>query len=127
MRRSNFDYRRLSSRCWDARLADDVPALLKLAADPALTPDMVATIAPDARDHNAPAELVNLVLSHPACPVGVAGRHATHRNPAIQLRVARFPGLTTSSLGILAVDRDSAVRAAAIEVLSERAQTMTSD
>lgn len=121
MQRRDFGYRRLSGRCWDARLTNDVPALLELAVDPAMTPDMVATIAPDARDHGAPAELIHLVLSHPACSVGVAGRFATHPDAAIRLRVARFPGLITSSLAVLAIDHKDEVRAAAVEALTNRA------
>jgi hypothetical protein len=97
VRRSDLGYRRLYSRCWEAHLHDDLAGLLGLAAEPNLSPDMLATIAPDARDHDAPAELIHLILDHPACTVGVAGRFATHPDPTIRLRVARFPGLLTSS------------------------------
>lgn len=127
VQRSDLGYRRLNSRCWDARLANDLPALLDLARETQLSPDMLATIAPDARDHGAPAELIHLVLDHPACSVGLAGRYATHPDPAIRLRVARFPGLLTSSLAILAIDADEHVRAAAVAILTERAGTMTGD
>lgn len=127
VRRSDLGYRRLYSRCWTAHLHGDLPALLELAADPSLTPDMLATIAPDAADRGAPSELVRAALAHPACTPGVAGRYATHRDAAVRLRVARFPGLLTSSLAILAIDQDETVRAAAVRVLDERAGTMTGD
>ena len=127
VRRSDLGYRRLYSRCWDARLASDLPALLDLARDTQLSPDMLATIAPDARDHDVPTELIHLVLDHPACSVGVAGRFATHPDPAIRLRVAGFPGQPTSSLAILAIDADEQVRAAAVAILTQRARTTTGD
>ena len=127
MRRSDLGYRRLYSRCWDARLANDLPALLELARDAQLSPDMLATIAPDARDRDALAELIHAVLDHPACSVGLAGRFATYPDPGIRLRVARFPGQLTSSLAILAVDTDEQVRVTAIEILTQRADTMTGD
>ena len=123
MRRPESDtgsYRRLNQRCWAARLADDLPTLLDLADDPALSPDMVATIAPLASQDGDP-DLIHRVLSHPACGEGVASRYATHPDRAIRLRVAGFPGLITSTLAILAVDRDPAVRATAIGALTERA------
>ena len=113
-------YRRLNQRCWAAHLAGDLPALLELADDPALSPDMVATIGPLAREDGDP-DLIHRILSHPACGEGVASRYATHPDPTIRLRVAGFPGLVTSTLGILAVDRDPAVRAAATEALTQRA------
>ena len=127
MRRSDLGYRRLYSRCWSAHLANDLPALLELAREPQLSPDMVATIAPDARDHDAPAELIHLILDHPACGIGVASRFTTHPDPAIRLRVAHFPGLLTSSLAILAIDDDDQVRAAAVATLTQRAGSMTGD
>lgn len=98
-----------------------MPALLELAREPQLSPDMVATIAPDARDHDAPAELIHLILDHPACGIGIASRFATHPDRTIRLRVADFPGLLASSLAILAIDDDDEVRAAAVVVLTERA------
>ena len=104
MRHRDLGYRRLCSRCWGAHLANYLPALLELAREAQLSPDMLATIARDARDHDAPAELIHLVLDHPACGTGVASRFTTHPDPAIRLRVARFPGLLTSSLAILAID-----------------------
>ena len=97
----------------------DLTALLDLAADPSLSPDMVATIAPLAGEAGD-VELVHAVLDHPSCSAGVASRYATHPDSAIRLRVASFPELLTSSLGILAIDRDEKVRAAAIAVLTER-------
>lgn len=127
MRGSDLGYRRLYSRCWDAHNDGDLPMLLKLASEPTLSPDMVATIAPLARDDVAPTELVVAVLTHPACSIGVASRFATHQDPAVRLCVAEFPGLLTSTLGMLAVDADEAVRAAATRVLDERAGTMTRD
>jgi hypothetical protein len=127
VRRSDLGYKRLYSRCWEAHLQDDLPELLALAAEPSLSPDMVATIAPDAVDHDAPAELTHLILDHPACSVGVAGRFATHPDPAIRLRVAGFPGLLTSALAILAIDADDTVRAAAIAALDDRVWSMTGD
>lgn len=127
VRRSDLGYRRLYSRCWDARLANDLPALLDLARETQLSPDMLATIAPDARDYDAPAELIHLVLDHPACSVGLAGRYATHPDPAIRLRVAHFPGLLKSELAVLAIDKDEQVRATAVAILTQRADTMTGD
>ena len=81
----------------EAHLHGDLPALLALADDPNLSPDMVATIAPDAHDNDELADLIHAVLDHPACSVGVAGQDATHRNAGIRLRVANFPCLLTSS------------------------------
>ena len=95
--------------------------LLQLAADLALTPDIVATIAPDARDHNAHADLIELILSHPACSTGVAGRFATNPHPAIRVRVAHFPELGTSAVAVLAIEQNDEVRAAAVEALTWRA------
>lgn len=127
-RNGDLGYRRLYSRCWTAHLDGDLVELLQLAADPALTPDMLATVAPDAGDRGASSELVRLVLAHPACSVGVASRFATHRDATIRLRVARFPDLLTSALAVLAVDADDAVQAAAVAVLDERAGiSMTGD
>jgi hypothetical protein len=123
--RKDLGYRRLSQRCWDAHLAEDLPALLELAADPQLTPDLLATIAPLDGDLDVAVELIYLVLAHPACGPGVAGRFATHHDPEIRLRVARFPGLVTSTLGVLTVDPDPEVRAAAVTILTARAATMT--
>ena len=94
--------------------------MLEFADDPALSPDMVATIGPLAREAGDP-DLIHRILCHPACGEGVASRYATHPDPAIRLRVAGFRGLVTSTLGILAVDPDSAVRAAATEALTQRA------
>jgi hypothetical protein len=127
VQRSDLGYKRLYSRCWNARLHNDLPELLALASESTLSPDMLATIAPNARDHDASSELIHLVLDHPSCSEGVAGRFATHPDPTIRLRVATFPGLLTSSLAILAIDADDTVRAAAVAVLTERASTMTGD
>lgn len=102
-------------------------ALLELARDPQLSPDVLATIAPDARDHDAPAELIYLVLDHRACGVEVAGRFATHPDPAIRLRVARCPGRLTSTLAILANDANNRVRATLVAILTEQASTMPGD
>ncbi len=82
---------------------------------------MVATIAPGYQEPDADVELINRVLNHPECTAGVASRFATHRSPAIRIRVAEFPGLLTPTLAILAADRDEAVKAAALTVLDERA------
>ncbi|HEY3546420.1 MAG TPA: hypothetical protein VGK17_10040 [Propionicimonas sp.] len=124
---ADFGYRRLYARCWTAHLHGDLAALLELAGDPSLSPDMLATIAPDAADRGAPSELIHAVLAHPACGVGVAGRFATHRDAAVRLRVATFHGLLTSTLAVLAVDDDERVQAAAVAVLDQRAATMTGD
>lgn len=127
MQRKDLGYRRLYSCCWAAHLAGDLPALLQLAADPSLTPDMVATIAPGASDCDADVELAGRILAHPACSAGVASRFATYRDVAIRVQVARFPGLLTSTLAVLAVDVDEAVRAAAVAALDDRVATMTGD
>ncbi|HEY3548860.1 MAG TPA: hypothetical protein VGK17_22535 [Propionicimonas sp.] len=127
MERRDLGYRRLYARCWTAHLHGDLPALLELAADPSLTPDMVATVAPAASDRDAPSELIHAVLAHPACSLGVASRYATHRDAAVRLRVARFPGLTTSTLAVLAIDEDEQVRDAAMAALDARVATMTGE
>lgn len=107
--------------CWRARTAGDLPALLELAADPTLTADEVATVAPAARDHDAPLELVNLVLAHPACTPGVAGRYATYPDPTVRLRVARREDVVGSTLLVLAIDVDPGVAAAARAQMAARA------
>lgn len=127
MKSSDLGYRRLYSRCWAAHLHGDLAELLELAADEDLSPDMVATIGPDARDLGAPVVLVLAVLDHPACGVGVAARYATHPDRTVRLRLTGFPGLPTPALAVLAVDQDDEVRAAALRVLDARAGTMTGD
>ena len=61
------------------------------------------------------------MLDHPDRDAGVAGRYATHPDPAIRLRVATHPQLITSTLGMLVGESDSAVQAAAIAALTQRA------
>lgn len=78
-------------------------------------------------DRGAPSELVRVVLAHPACTFGAASRFATHQDPTIRPRAARFPGRFTSSLAILAIDADETVRSAAAAFLDARAGTMTGD
>lgn len=92
----------------------------RLAAVHAATdPEVLAVLAPLAREQAA-VELVHAVLDNPACPVGVAARYATHPDPAVRLRVARWPGLHDAPLIGLAQDRDAEVAAAATARLAER-------
>jgi len=44
VRRSDFGYRALHARCWDAHLHGDLAAVLELAANPSLSPDMLSTM-----------------------------------------------------------------------------------
>lgn len=110
----------LYSRCWGAAGRRDLPALLELAADPSLTTDMLATIAPSYHDHDSDIGLVNRVLDHPACVAAIAGRYATHRDAGIRRRVVTFPGLIGSTLHILTYDTDEQVRTAATALLESR-------
>ena len=104
----------------------DLPALLDLAVDHALSLDMVATIAPLAGE-DGDVTVVRAVHDHPNCSAGIASRYATHPVPAIRVRVACFPGLTTSGLAILAIDPNEQVRAAAATALADRAGTTFGD
>lgn len=108
--------------CWSARTSADLPALLALAADPTLTADELATVAPGAQEHDAPVDLVDLVLDNPACSPGVAGRYATHPDRAVRLRVANRSDITGSTLLVLAADADPAVASTAREHLAARAE-----
>ncbi|WP_454852213.1 hypothetical protein [Promicromonospora soli] len=97
-------------QCTQAAQRGDLTELLVLAADPTLTREMLATIAPSNRERDADVELVNAILDHPACSEGIASRYTTHHDAAIRLRIATFPHLTGASLQILATDADERVR-----------------
>lgn len=109
--------RALHSRCWSAAIHHDLLTLLDLARDPALTSEMVATIAPPSRERDADVTLVRLVLEHPSISRGVVGRYAVHSDPEIRLLVARHPRVPRTALDGLEVDRDERVRRAAQEAL----------
>lgn len=103
----------LYARCWTAATSHDLDALLELAADPSLTVDMVATIAPSAFEHEADATLVRLVLAHASASAGVVGRYATHSDPSIRLLVAQHPLTLPTALDLMGYDADQRVREAA--------------
>ena len=74
---------------------------------------MLTTIAPSAHDHDADVRLVRLVLGHASATAGVVSRYATHSDPAIRLRVATHPLVTTTALHVLEIDAEPPVRDAA--------------
>ncbi|GAA4708029.1 hypothetical protein APR04_003887 [Promicromonospora umidemergens] len=112
-------------QCAQAAGRGDLTELLGLAADPTLTGEMLATIAPGNRERDADVELVHAILDHPSCSEGIASRYMTHRDPAIRLRIATFPSVTGASLEILAVDTDQRVRDAATAQLERLNSTRT--
>ncbi|GAB3161694.1 hypothetical protein GCM10027059_12530 [Myceligenerans halotolerans] len=95
----------------------DLPTLRDLAANPALTREALAVVAPSLREPDADTCLVGLVLDHPECNAAIASRYATHHDPAIRTRVASFPGLGSACLAVLAEDREPGVRDTAREAL----------
>lgn len=112
-------------QCAQAARRGDLTELLGLAADPTLTGEMLATIAPSGRERDADVELVTAILDHPSCSEGIASRYTTHRDPAIRLRLATSPNITGASLEILAVDTEQQVRDAATAQLERLNNTRT--
>jgi len=111
-------------QCCEAVRRGDLTELRDLAADPDLTTEMLATIAPN-RDDDADVDLVTRVLDHPSCSSGIASRYTTHHDPEIRLGVVRFPLIGRASLEILAVDADERVRHAALAELKATSTART--
>jgi hypothetical protein len=86
--RRAMGYRRLNSHRWPARLHDDLTKLRRLTAEPSLSPDMLATIAPSLEERDAYVALIDVAPDNPACALGIASLFATHDYPSTRHRVA---------------------------------------
>lgn len=87
---------------------------LVTAAEPPLSEDELAAVAPSVHEHDAPTSLVLAVLGHPAVSSGVVGRYATSRRLDVLRAVVDHPLCPGPSLHALtlALDRDVALAAA---------------
>jgi len=82
--------------------------------------EVLAIVAPEWSDGDAPLELVHAVLDNPACTGSIAGRYVRHPNAGIRLALARRADVHLPTLQVLALDLDDEVRAAAQAALDER-------
>lgn len=83
---------------------------LLVLADPPLTPDEVAAVAPTSSEqHRAPVDLILAVLTHPHAPPRVVGRYATSHDPAVLRALVQHPLSSGPALDALAHGSDRSV------------------